>query len=149
MLNGRTYVVNSVDLVNAVQKNPKSLVFNTIIVPAAQRFTGASDDAMKIVRQNINGEEGNHGFFLETGRGMHANLAPGSKELDAMNRAMFKEICDSLDSLDSEQGKIIDLYAWARHAITLASSNAAYGPMNPFAKYPELEKMFWYLCATT
>ncbi|CAD0044824.1 unnamed protein product [Aureobasidium pullulans] len=48
----------------------------------------------------------------------------------------------SVDELASFSGKSFDLYAWAKHAITIASTDAVWGPKNPI-KDPENEAAFW------
>ncbi|KAF9699632.1 hypothetical protein EKO04_002456 [Ascochyta lentis] len=50
-----------------------------------------------------------------------------------------------LDVVSTELGHAQsgDLYSWIRHTICLASTDALYGPCNPFRVDPELEDAFW------
>ncbi|CAD0112960.1 unnamed protein product [Aureobasidium uvarum] len=71
---------------------------------------------------------------------MHpALLGPG---LDIANRAMINNLVESVNELDSLNNKSFDLYAWAKHAITIASTDAVWGEQNPL-KDPEIETAFW------
>lgn len=142
MLGGRTYVVNSPDLVIAVQRNSKTLSFTPLIAHSAERITLPSKEAWAALMKNLDGKEGDWGLNADTHKGMYAALAPG-KDLDDMNRAMAKSVSASLDKLcRDEETTTIDLMEWVRHEITMASTNAAYGPNNPF-RDPEVERGFW------
>ncbi|KAL9105199.1 MAG: hypothetical protein Q9187_008767, partial [Circinaria calcarea] len=142
MIGGKTYVVNSPDLVVAVQRNSKTLSFTPFIAQSAKRITLPSKEAWAALMKNLDGKEGDWGLNADTSRGMHAVLAPG-KDLDDMNRAMVTSVGASVDKLcKDEETTTIDLMNWIRHEITMASTNAAYGPKNPF-KDPEVEKGFW------
>jgi cytochrome P450 len=71
---------------------------------------------------------------------MHpALLGPG---LDIANRNMVNNLSKSVDELASTNGKIFDLYAWAKHAITIASTDAVWGEKNPI-RDPANEAAFW------
>ena len=76
-------------------------------------------------------------------KSMGPSLAPGAG-LDGMNRVMIQNVAASLQKLDREsgQGTRIGLVEWIRHEITIATSNAVYGPMNPFND-PKAEEAFW------
>jgi hypothetical protein len=62
--------------------------------------------------------------------------------LDKMNHAMITYVKTSVDGL-ANKIKPMDLHMWCRHAITVASTDAVYGPQNPF-KNPQTEQDFWY-----
>ncbi|KAG9556392.1 cytochrome P450, partial [Aureobasidium melanogenum] len=73
-------------------------------------------------------------------KAMHpALLGPG---LDIANRNMVNNLVKSVNELDTLDGKSFDLYAWARHAITIASTDAVWGEKNPI-KDPKIEEAFW------
>ena len=105
------------------------------------RIALPSKVAMASLMRNLNSEEGEWGLQSETHSGMHIALAPG-EALDRMNQPMLDVVAASLNSLGADSKVTIDLAAWTRHAITLASTDAVYGPTNPF-KDPEVEDGFW------
>jgi hypothetical protein len=59
-----------------------------------------------------------------------------------MNERMSRLLSPLVGELS--QGERIDLYAWCTHAITAASTDASYGPLNPY-KDRDIENAFWYL----
>lgn len=70
---------------------------------------------------------------------MHHGLSPGTA-LNGMNNAMIKHVCECIDTIGP--AKIVRLDAWLRHNVTLATTNAVYGPYNPFKK-STVENAFW------
>ncbi|KAL8830239.1 MAG: hypothetical protein Q9170_005822 [Blastenia crenularia] len=142
-LGRKIYVVNSPDLISAVQKNAKNLSFNPFVSFVSPRVFGVGEEAMAIINENIDGEEGNWGLLADTSRGMHAALAP-SESLDWMTRTMLTKMMEYVDALaTSKGGEEISLYKWIRTALTVSSTEAAYGPKNPFNHQSALEDAFW------
>ncbi|KAG9521570.1 cytochrome P450, partial [Aureobasidium melanogenum] len=109
----KVYLVNKSSAVAQVQRNAKVIMFDPFVDSAAERM---------IIKA------------------MHpALLGPG---LDIANRSMVNNLVKSVNELDSMNGKSFDLYAWARHAITIASTDAVWGEKNPI-KDPKIEEAFW------
>ena len=141
MLNSKVYVVTSIDLVNAVNRNSKVLAFNPFIAQVGKRITGHDDDTGRIVQHNLNGENG-PGYVTEIHDRTLASLAPG-QDLERMTKAMLHEASLYLETL--EHGNEIDLFTWTRHMSTMCSTKAIYGPDNIFNQDEQkLVKAFWY-----
>jgi hypothetical protein len=66
--------------------------------------------------------------------------------LDKMNQAMIKYLKVSIDGLEHKQQ--IDLLAWCRDSITVASTDAIYGAANPY-RDPKMAQAFWYVLVIT
>lgn len=83
------------------------------------------------------------GLSMEAYDIFRTSLKPG-ETLDDMNRLMIQSIAKSLDSLTSEQSPStrIHLFQWVRDRVTAATTNAVYGPQNPF-KEKEVVDAFW------
>ncbi|KAL8717337.1 MAG: hypothetical protein Q9225_005412 [Loekoesia sp. 1 TL-2023] len=144
-LGRKIYVVNSPDLIAAVQKNAKVLSFNPFVSFMSPRIFGVGEEAMVIINENIDGEKGNWGLLPDISRGMHNALAP-SESLDWMTRTMLTKMMEYVDPLGaSKDGTETNLYKWIRTAFTVSSTEAVYGPKNPFNHQPELEDVFWYV----
>lgn len=143
MPGSKLYVVNGLDLIGSVQRQHKSLAFPPIEAKFAMTVCQSSQEANDILNVNVNGEEGDWGYSVDFYKSLHPALAPG-QGLDSMNRLMIRNIAISIDSLNptQETGTKIKLARWLRHHITLATTNAVYGPMNPFQD-PEIEEAFW------
>jgi len=75
---------------------------------------------------------------------MRSALTPGA-DLDAMNRVMIQNIAASLEHIRPEKGCLdtsISLMRWLRHELTMATTNAVYGPLNPYVDR-NVEDGFW------
>ena len=144
VLNGKIYVVTAPDLVAAVSRSSKAITFNPFISEVGCRLTGADASARAIIEDNVNLERGNWGYVVEVHDQIVASMAQGSALLEAMSRAMAKELEKHFEALDADDlGHEVDLYAWLRHAVTLRSSTAIYGPRNPLLTDPGLEDEWW------
>ena len=139
MLNGKVYVVVSPELVNAVNRNSKSLAFNPFIAQLGKRITGHDDQTSQIVQHNLNGEEGS-GYVIEIHDGLVVALAHG-ENLKRMTGLMLKEASIYLDALETNNE--IELFTWTRRMMTLCSTRAIYGPENPFNKNSRYSDLFW------
>ena len=132
MPQGNTYVVNSLDLVNSAQRNWKTLSFAPFVATFLKRLCLPSKAASEIVDRNVYAEEGPWGLFTDTHNAMHQALAPGS-DLDELICLMLQRVSESLNRLLEDHDEIvIDLYKLIRETISLASTDAVYGPQDPF-----------------
>lgn len=141
----RTYVVNSPELVNAVQKNAKNLSFNPFIIAMMPRLFGVSGRDVEIASANNDMEQGHWGFLPEVHSSTYSSLSPG-EDLDSMIATMLDATLDSINELSdkTQDGGIeINLYAWIRRETTASSLLSAYGPESPFSKDPSLCDAFW------
>ncbi len=100
-------------------------------------MAGISGDGLKLLEET---ESGGGGINNKVIHAMHpALLGPG---LDKMNETMIKNLKVSIDELEVKKVVTFDLHAWCRHAITVASTDAVYGPQSPY-KSKEVEDAFW------
>ena len=143
MPGSKIYVVNSLDLMTSVQKQYKVLAFPPLEAKFAMTACASSSKANDILKINVNGEQGDWGYSMEFHKSLAPSLAPGAG-LDGMNRIMIQNVAASLEKLSTGKGKStrVGLVAWLRHEITMATTNAVYGPMNPFQN-PKAEEAFW------
>jgi len=99
---------------------------------------------INIINQNLDQKDGDWGLMIETHKGMHAAMAPGTN-LDRMVRNMLSLFTTFLDELaaDRKGGTEVGLYGWIKPHFTIATTEAIYGPSNPFKKDPDLSQAFW------
>ncbi|KAL8832349.1 MAG: hypothetical protein Q9170_004919 [Blastenia crenularia] len=138
MLNSKTYVITSIDLVNAVNRNPKILAFNPFVAFVGKRITGHDQATSQIVQHNLNGENG-PGYVIDIHDGTVSSLAPGPG-LNAMTATMLTEAMTYFKKLPGR----VDLFAWTKKMVTMASTRGIYGEDNPFGR--DVERMvrnFW------
>ena len=139
MLNGKVYVVTSPELVSAVNRNSRALAFNPFIAQLGKRITGHDEATSRIVQHNLNGEDG-PGYVTEVHDAIVAALAPGNG-LENMVEPMLHEATTYLEALDKDNE--VDLFAWTRKMVTMCSTQAIYGPENPFSKNSHYNDLFW------
>jgi len=74
---------------------------------------------------------------------MHYSLAPGLALNDLVALVLW-HISQAIEApLEGHDEIEVDLYAWVHHMITLASTDAVYGPQNPF-RHPVVMEGFWF-----
>ncbi|GAD98412.1 cytochrome P450 oxidoreductase, putative [Paecilomyces variotii No. 5] len=137
MLNNKVSVITSPDLVSAVKRNHRTLSFDPIFSSAAERVAGIQGSALELLREKASGGKG---LGNEVVHVMHPLLLGDG--LDHMNERMITFLSESIDALASSPGREVDLFEWCRDAITVASTDAVYGPRNPY-KSRTVQDAFW------
>jgi hypothetical protein len=141
ILGARTYIIASPHLVNVVQRT-KTIQFEPVVAGALKGVSGCSREAERLITADLEGgENGDEGFLRSFPRTMHAPLSPG-ENLNAMNKTALQYLQVSADSLAAASGPL-DLEEWLRRELTLATTNAVYGPGNPFTD-EKVQDAFWY-----
>ncbi|RWA14547.1 hypothetical protein EKO27_g619 [Xylaria grammica] len=79
-----------------------------------------------------------HGYLMSFPKYVHAALSTGPG-LGVMNRRSIQVIAKSLNALARQGGATVDMFTWIRHELLLASTEAVYGPRNPF-RDPAMEE---------
>jgi hypothetical protein len=131
----RTYVISSPSLILAVQRNSKALTFEALM-DAAAKLAGVQD----MERLNSHQDESGHTVHVKSVQAIQNTML--GEGLNEMNARMIGYMKVAIDSLDQQSGPIA-LHSWLKHAITIASTDAMYGPRNPY-RDPKVEKAFWY-----
>jgi hypothetical protein len=108
---------------------------------AAKNICGSSKTASDILDTNVNGDEGPISYSVTHYPAVRKPLSAGAG-LDAMNRVMAKKVAASIDGI--KQKREVKLFNFIKHEITMATTEAVYGPLNPF-RDPEVEQSFWYV----
>lgn len=141
------YIVTSLELVQAIQKQSKILAFPPIEAKFASRICGISVETHHVLMNNVNGDEGDWGLSMDSYAAMRNALLP-SPDLDQMNRDMIQSIAASLDSLEVSRDRTkLKLAHWLRRNVTRATTNSVYGPQNPF-KDDSVADAFWCVTGT-
>ncbi|KAI9708409.1 MAG: hypothetical protein M1828_002998 [Chrysothrix sp. TS-e1954] len=135
----KAYVVTSPLLVAAVHRHYKSLSFDPLLEHTAKRLVGMSKDGLQKLTTM--------GVPEKLFKNVHPAMLPGL-EMDHMSRVMLTRLENALNTLAEQvaqdESKSLDLYRWTRQTIGLASTDAVYGPQNPFQdpKFFELFEQF-------
>jgi len=127
------YIINSPGLVMTVQRNAKTLSSAPFAAKYAARVVNLSKETEAIWFHDVEGESGEGSLFQDSMKAMQTSLTPGNPELDHIVKAMLDSLLKPCKMLDSEPRKRqVHLMAWLRDELTLAATDAIYGPKNPF-----------------
>ena len=141
MPGGKVYVARDLGNVQAIQKQSKTLSF----WPMEAKFTGQlgdlSSEGRAILESNVMGAQGRASLFVEGMKMTHQAVRPG-QSLDDMNKVTAKTLQRELDGIDGTKNASIDLWAFTRHIMTLASTDGVYGSSNPYRDIA-IEQAFW------
>lgn len=139
-------MVNSPDLVIAVQRNAKTLSFSPFVIALVPRFFDVGEDVISILKRNMHGEDGDWGAVYDMHQANYWTVAPGPI-LDGMVRRFCDSLIHFMDELGTRSRSgddiTVDLFAWTKHSFGRSTTDAAYGPENPYRLQPELENDFW------
>ncbi|KAL4888759.1 cytochrome P450 [Aspergillus ambiguus] len=134
MLFGKVYLVTSPALLQAVQRN-RALTFDPFLTFSAERIAGIRGTGLELMREKQSGGQGLNQTVVHA---IHPTLT--GRALDRMNERMAQLLSPMVDEL--AKCKTVDLYAWCTRVITAASTEASYGPLNPY-RNREIEDAFW------
>ncbi|KAL2866099.1 cytochrome P450 [Aspergillus lucknowensis] len=144
MLFNKVYVINSPKLVAAIRRNHRTMSLDPLFTRTAQCVGGIHGPGLQLLRGKESQGQG-------LGHATTAALRPAllGEGLDQLNRKMIGYLSKSVEQLKSRG--TVDLYDWCTLAMTLASTEPIYGPMNPYSDsnareaYWELEKNLSFL----
>ena len=148
MPGSKLYIINSTALIPVVQRQHRTIAFGPIAAKAARDVMGCSATSDKIVSLEPTKDEG---YLMTFAKAMHQVMAPSAR-LDAMNRVSVQRIAELLDGLEQQTTTAVHtapgvktklrLFEWTRHSILRATTDAVYGPRNPF-RDPDMQQA-WY-----
>ncbi|KAI0023091.1 cytochrome P450 [Xylariomycetidae sp. FL0641] len=118
-------------------RDEHNLPIYTLRMPATN-VIGVSKATGAIIGRDVTSDSG---YLMSFPKYVHSALSAGPA-LDAMNRRAIQVLSESLNAQAQHESPTINLFQWVRHELLLASTDAVYGPKNPF-RDSEMEKA-WY-----
>ncbi|KAK7987376.1 hypothetical protein PG989_007691 [Apiospora arundinis] len=135
----RVYVVNSLSLIPQIQRHIKTIAFAPIEAQAADAVMGVGPAGNAIIGSERMFESDSYlSTFVPS---TQPALSPGPG-LDSLNGATIRCIANSTKMLAEGGPKTLELFAWVRRELFMATTEAIYGPKNPF-RDPKLEQA-WF-----
>ncbi|KAK7992451.1 cytochrome P450 [Apiospora saccharicola] len=132
----RLYVINDTALIPVLQRQVRTLSISPIMVRVFSHFMGVSQPGLAIMGRDPVQDHGFvHQITIETSKG----LAPGPN-LDDLNAKAVNILNASLEHAPTK----VKMFEWASHEIMMATTNAVYGPRNPF-KDPAVRAAYYKL----
>lgn len=123
-----------------MERHPRVFGFAPIKTRFAVNVTGVKSVGQRILRMNGNVVDA-HSYFISHRKAIDSALSPGV-HLDAMNRFSVQNVLELLNILASNTPTTIKLFQWVRRNLTWATTEAVYGPKNPF-RNAEIASAFW------
>lgn len=124
----RIYVVNSPGLIPELQKQWRASSFAAIAADAGS-VVGMSKEAVHIMHKDMMSE---HSFSVSWPRFIAPSMAPG-KDLDMISRRSVEVLSAQTEPLRAQGSPTaIGLWGWSRQLIEVATTEAVWGPQNPY-----------------
>ncbi|KAE8395021.1 cytochrome P450 [Aspergillus alliaceus] len=139
MLSAKVYIIASPELVPAVRRSRSAVSLGPIFANVTEHAGGIRGRGLQLLRDK---ESGGQGIGQQTADSMHPALLGDG--LDQMNGKMVSLLQTVIDTLASRPGVVLDLYEWCCHAVTVASTEAVYGPLNPY-HLESNRRAFWHI----
>lgn len=123
----RMYIVNSTELIPELQRHWRTVSFGAISAGAGA-ITGMSDKGLELLNRDLQNE---HDFTLSTPKFITPSMAPG-EDLDAMNRRAVEIYAEETEALRERGAVRVGLREWVRQIMVTSTSEAVWGPQNPY-----------------
>lgn len=142
LLGSRIYVINTPQLITAVQKNFKVLTFQKITDKFSGLICDTSEHAKDVQKKQHDlwaegkvAESGNHKSYKV--------LSPGIP-LDEMNRTMIASLAGEVEKAfqGGAESVQVGLYQWLKDIVTIATTDGVYGAKNPY-RDPKVSEDYW------
>ncbi|KAK4665845.1 hypothetical protein QC763_409110 [Podospora pseudopauciseta] len=139
----RIYIITSPTLALTLQRLPPSTLSFTPLIPnITKRVLGLNPHTVDVISQAMDPLPGQHiGFLADMADLVKSTLAPG-EEMSALLSRMEHELKSLLNAYvpPPPSQREIDLLAWTRNLVALATARSLYGASNPLEG---LEGSFW------
>ncbi|KAK7697174.1 hypothetical protein SLS64_013827 [Diaporthe eres] len=113
----------------------RALNFPVIMGKAIAKIAGTSAATNEIMNNNLVTDDG---FLVGFNKAIHSTISAGS-DLDRLNREAIGSFSMSMDGLTAGGARYVPLFSWVRSEVLLGTTDAVYGPSNPF-RVPDIEK---------
>ncbi|KAF2641135.1 cytochrome P450 [Massarina eburnea CBS 473.64] len=139
----RVYVINDPHLIAAVQRQPKVLTFQAISDNFAHLVCDLTPAALEIQKSETSKWLHDPKAVESPSGTIYKALSP-TKSLDEMNRTMVNALQRGAHNWvpSGKESTTTALYSWVRRVVTVAGTEAIYGPMNPYGS-AAMRKHFW------
>lgn len=124
------YVLNKLSLITAAQKQHHVLSFGPIMAQAIGKIAGTSNAANETMTEDILTD---NGFLLGFNKAIYHTMAHGPS-LNALTMRAASTFLNRIDGLNVGTARThrVSLFAWTRSTILHGTTDAIYGPRNPF-----------------
>lgn len=141
MFGGNVHIIGSPDLVYSLQRQPRSLSFYFFEGTFTAKFGGMTKKNEDAILRGIEPDSKDDSPVLDGLKYTKFAVSPQGGMPD-MVRIATTTILSQLNQLQKERRVKVDLWDWIRHEVSVATTDAVYGPANPY-RDPKFEAAFW------
>jgi hypothetical protein len=125
-------------IIHAVFRNGKAFTFMPHAESATESLASLSEDAKRIVRakDEPDGNYGQSSFLLDFHKVQYEYLAPGAPLVE-LNARVLNTVASYFNEIGTE-GSVTNVQKWMQKCLVTATTDAFYGPGNPFRAEPKL-----------
>ena len=134
--------MNNARLASEIQRKSKTFSFDPFVILAAERLAGTTSHGLALIREDSDGDCHVRGLVADSHERFH-KLLNSSSCLKSMSCDIAANIATALSNLASTSDSVVNLSQWMKRTISVASTNAVYGPLNPFAIDSRVNGAFW------
>jgi hypothetical protein len=103
-----------------------------------------SKEASRKILENVKGGSGMESLLIEGLEETHKVMRPGSG-VNQMVSITTRTAADNMAIFEIDPAsRRVDLWQWVQHEVTVATTEAVYGPTNPY-RDKDFEQAFWYV----
>jgi len=136
----RLYIINSTELIPIAQRQVRVLDFAPVEAMVGKTVMGASSEAKKILDRERDGVK-DFSYAIMLDKAIHPAVSLGP-QLDAMNRVSVQKVSEGIEKLAAQNRRTLRLFEWVKKEITYATTEAVYGPKNPF-RAEKIQAAYW------
>ena len=129
MFGWRLYVLTNPNLVSTVTRHYKALSLWFLEGAFTVKLGGLSKHGAQLLLENAAGGELRNSLVVDGMKETHAAMVSG---LDTMSQMAVDIIVESVNQLETDRVVEIDLWRWVDVNVSLMTSGAVYGPLNPY-----------------
>ncbi len=134
------YVINAVELIPVLQRQWRAISFTPILAASGPSVMGMSNEASKILHRNM---QSDHNYVVGFAPTISLAMGPGPS-LDLMNKRAVEVMVAGMREFRQKGPTVINFWDWTRHEILMATTDAIYGPQNPY-RDPGIEAAWKYV----
>ncbi|KAF2009522.1 cytochrome P450, partial [Aaosphaeria arxii CBS 175.79] len=139
----RLYIVNTPQLISAVQKNFKALTFQAVTDKFSGLICGTSQEAQDVQKRLLDEWQAAANSAPSPSHTSYKALSPG-ESLDEMNRTMIQRLAKEVEIIVSGgEEKEVALFEWVKEAVGVATTDGVYGDKNPY-RDAGFRRSFWF-----
>lgn len=124
----RVYVVNETGMISTLQRQWRKISFTPILAGSGTAVLGMSKAGSELLHKDMTSDSNSVVSSIPI---MARVLAPGPS-LDSMNRKAVDVMAASMKRLGANGTTTIKFWEWTHHEILMATTEAVYGPQNPY-----------------